>query len=71
MNGYSFQQVLRQNLSWFCLNTGKRGFILKTTERALGSSKTRDFQNSPPFERSASFHVAISGNFERFFNTLL
>ena len=25
-----------------------------------------DFQNSPPFERSACFYVTISGNFERF-----
>ena len=25
-----------------------------------------DFQNSPPFERSASFYVTISGNIERF-----
>ena len=25
-----------------------------------------DFQNSPLFERSASFYVIISGNFERF-----
>ena len=26
----------------------------------------RDFQNSPPFERSACFYEAITGNFERF-----
>ena len=25
-----------------------------------------DFQNRPPFERSAYFYVAISGNFEGF-----
>ena len=25
-----------------------------------------DFQNSPPSERSACFHVTITGNFERF-----
>ena len=25
-----------------------------------------DFQNSPPFERSACFCVTISGNFDRF-----
>ena len=27
---------------------------------------TRDFQNSPPFERSACFYVTISENFEHF-----
>ena len=34
----------------------------------IGSSKSsiRDFQNSPPFERTACFYVAITGNFERF-----
>ena len=26
----------------------------------------RDFQNSPPFERSPGFYVTINGNFERF-----
>ena len=41
-----------------------RGFILKPTERARNG--TRDFQNSPPFERSASIYVTISGNFESF-----
>ena len=52
----------------FLSNTGKRGFILKPTERAqvLLKSGTRDFQNSPPFERSASFYVTISENFKRF-----
>ena len=45
-----------------------RGFILKPTERALVLLKTgtRNFQNSPPFERSACFYVTISGNFEHF-----
>ena len=38
------------------------------TERAkiLLKKCTRDFQNRPPFERSACFYVTISGNFERF-----
>ena len=26
---------------------------------------TRDFQNSPSFERSSCFYMTISGNFER------
>ena len=36
-----------------------RGFILKPTERAYIPLKngTRNFQNSPPFERSAFFYV--------------
>ena len=47
----------------FCLNTGKRfflrGFILKPTERAkvLLKNGTRDFQNSPLFERLVCFYV--------------
>ena len=28
---------------------------------------TRNFQNGPPFERSTSFYVTISWNFERFY----
>ena len=49
-----------------------RRFILKPTERAwvLLKNSTRDFQDSPPFERSACFYLTITGNFERcqFFN---
>ena len=45
----------------FCLNTGKRFFI-----EVLLKTDTRDFQNSPPFNRSACFYVTIIGNFERF-----
>ena len=45
-----------------------RGFILKPTERAsiLLKNGTRDFQNNPPFKRSACFYVTISRNFDRF-----
>ena len=49
----------------FYLNTGKcfflRDFILRPTERAyvLLKNGTRDFENSPPFERSACFHVTL------------
>ena len=45
-----------------------KGLILKPTEKTsvLLKNGTRDFQNSPPFERSACFYVTISGNFERF-----
>ena len=44
------------------------GFILKPTERAyiLLKKRTSDFQNIPPFERSACVYLTISGNFERF-----
>ena len=46
----------------------RRGFILKPIERAqvLLKISTRDFLNSPPFERSVCFYVTISGHFERF-----
>ena len=45
-----------------------RDFILRPTERAyvLLKNGTRDFQNSPPFERSACFYVTISESFKRF-----
>ena len=71
MNGCSSPQVLRQNLGWFLSEHWDtlflRGFNLKPTERAmiLLQNGTRDFQNSPLFERSACFYVTISGNFER------
>ena len=43
-------------------------FHFKANRKCIGSPKngTRDFQNSPPLERSASFYVTISENFERF-----
>ena len=72
MNGCCSQQVLLQNLGWFLSQDWKklllRGFILKPAERPqiLLESSTRDFQNSPPFERSACFNVTITENFERF-----
>ena len=48
----------------FCLNTGKR-FVLKL-EKVLLKKGDRNFQNSPPFGRSACFCVTITENFERF-----
>ena len=49
-------------------NAFLRGFIFKSTERAqvLLKNGTRDFQNSPPFERSACFYVTVSESFKRF-----
>ena len=43
-------------------------FHFKGNRKNIGSSKngTRDFQNNPPFERSARFYVTISGKYERF-----
>ena len=41
----------------------------KANRKSIDSSKkngTRDFQNSPPFARSACFYETISGNFEGF-----
>ena len=68
MNGCSFQQVLRQNLSCFLSENRKMiflSFILNPTERAQVYLKydSRDFQNYSPFERSAYFYVTIPGNF--------
>ena len=56
----------------FWLNTKKRifirSFILKPSDRVyiLLKKRTRDFRNSPPFERSACFYVTICENFKRF-----
>ena len=49
-------------------NDFPRGFIFKPTERVyvLLKTGTKDFQNSPPFQRSACFYVTISENFEHF-----
>ena len=67
MNGSSFQQDLRQIWIGFCFKL-ENGFILKRTERVqvLLKRGTRDFQNSPPFERLACFYVTITENFKRF-----
>ena len=48
-------------------------FILKPTERALILLKNglRNFQNSPLFERLASFYVTISEGFKLFSNLTL
>ena len=72
MNGCSFHQVLRQHLCWFLSLHRKtlcpRGFILKSRERAwiLLKKGTRDFQNSPPFERLTCFYKTTTENFECF-----
>ena len=56
----------------FCFNTGKRfslrGFILKPLKRTyvLLINVIRNFQNSPPFGRSACFYLTITGNDEHF-----
>ena len=49
-------------------STFSQRFHFKTNRKSIDSSKnsTRDFQNSPPFERSVCFYVTISGNFEPF-----
>ena len=47
-----------------CLNTGKH-FVLERAQVFLKNS-TRDFQNSPPFERLTWFYVTMTGNFDRF-----
>ena len=68
----SFSKFCGKTWIGFCFNNGKRffvrGCIFKPTERAkvLLKNGPRDFQISPPFERSTGFYVTISGNFERF-----
>ena len=49
-------------------NAFLKGFILKSSERVqiLQKNGTREFQNNPPFPRSAWFYETLSGNFERF-----
>ena len=47
-----------------CLNKEKH-FVLERAQVFLKNS-TRDFQNSPPFERLTSFYVTMTGNFDRF-----
>ena len=49
-------------------NTFSQRFHFKANRKSIGSLKndTRDFQNSPPFDRLACFYVTIGRNFERF-----
>ena len=49
-------------------NAFYQSFHYKANRNSIDSSKkaTRDFQNSPPFERSTCFYVTISGSFEGF-----
>ena len=63
---------LRQNLGQFLSQHWKtlflRGFIFKGTERVqVLKNGTRDFQNSPPLERSACFDVTISEKLKQIF----
>ena len=69
MNGCSFQQVLR-----FLFQHRKKvffkSFILKPLKRTyvLLINVIRNFQNSPPFGRSACFYLTITGNDEQISN---
>ena len=49
-------------------NGFSKSFHFKANRKSMGSSKsgTRDFQNSPPFERSVGFYVTISESLKRF-----
>ena len=63
----SFIAKFGRFLSQHCKTLFPTGFILKQTERPkVLKNDTRDFQNSPPFERSACFYKTINGNFECF-----
>ena len=57
--GLALVLTLASNFCWrFHFKASKKS---KTSEDG-----TRDFQNTPPFKRSACFNVTISENFERF-----
>ena len=49
-------------------NAFYKRFHFKANRESIDTSKkcSRDFQNSPPFERSACFYVTISESFKRF-----
>ena len=63
-----YSKTLVGFLSYHSKTLFLRAFTLKPTERVyvLLKNDARDFQNSPPFERSASFYVRISESFKRF-----
>ena len=56
------------NLELVFVLTVENAFSFKANRKSIGSSKkgTRDFQNSPPFERSVCFYVTISESFKSF-----
>ena len=57
--GLAFALTLETNFFFF--------FHFKVSRKSKTSKGgTRDFQNSPPFKRSACFNVTLSENFERF-----
>ena len=49
-------------------NAFSQRFHFKANRKSIYFLKngSGDFQNSPPFERSASFYVTVTGNIERF-----
>ena len=55
---------------WLLLSasfTAKFGLVYAlTSENPFLNNGTTDFQNNPPFEKSAGFYVTIGGNFEGF-----
>ena len=64
----SFKVKLRLIFVVTLENTFSYRFYFKVNKKSIDSSKngTRDFQNSPPIERSTCLYVTISRNFERF-----
>ena len=63
---WNWEAHIKQNYSCSTNKLFLRGFILKSTESAslLLKNSTRDFQNSPGFEKSACFVVTFTRNFE-------
>ena len=69
MDGSSFQQFTSTFGLVFVLTLEKKfsyRFHFQANRESIGFLKngTRDFQNSPPFEKSTCFYVTISENFE-------
>ena len=68
MNGCSFRQMLRQKFRLVFVLTLENAlssrFHFKAKRKSMDYSKnsTRDFQNSPPFERLACFYVTTTRN---------
>ena len=63
----TFTAKLELVFVWTFGNAFPQSFYFKPTERALVlKNGSRNFKNSPPFERSACFYVTIGETFKRF-----
>ena len=75
MDGCSFSASFTAKPELVFVLRNEKAFSLRfhftAKRKCIDSSKngTSDFQNSPPFERSACFYVTITECFEKTFNT--